>query len=196
MKKLIITLSILTIAFAGTVFAQDGMSDNNIGIYLADGSHAVDAVQGEVLDLHLVITNMTSPAVAGFEVKMISEGPLFIVESSIAFPTDSINVGSRYGEIIVGFGTPLLPEAGSIEVMSFSALVSDAAQPSSLFIMPVFSPSIPGVPSYLADAQADILVEMRQSTGGPSDPVFVVNTDPVPVATESTSFDSLKSLYR
>mgnify|MGYP006935374947 CR=1 FL=1 len=63
-------------------------------------------------------------------------------------------------------------------------------------IEPVYFSSLEGVPSFLVDANTGELVEMRQSTGGANDPVFVVNSATVPVATEATSFDSLKSLYR
>ena len=195
MKKLIIALSILTIAFAGVATAQDLTWENNVGIYLADGSHATTAVQGEMVDLHVIISHMTSPAAGGFELKLVAEGSLIIVEPTIAYPTDAINAASRTGEYIVGYGTPIASVDASVEVMSFSAIVT-ADLPGALYIEPVYFETLANVPSYLADAENAIVVEMRQSTGGPSDPVFVVNTELVPVATESTTFDNLKSLYR
>lgn len=195
MKKLIVVLSILTIAFAGSAFAQDLEWQNNIGIYLADGSHAATATAGETLDLHMVITGMTSEASAGFELKMSTEGPLFLMEATIAYPDAAINVGTRTGEFIVGYANPVLAVDGQVEVMTFSVIVTDPAIPGGIFISNVYFPSIPGVPSYLADADNAEIVEMRQSTGGGA-PVFVVNEELIPVATESTSFDNLKSLYR
>ena len=195
MKKLLVVLSILTIAFAGSAFAQDAPWQNNAGVYLADGSHAADAAAGSTLDLHLILSNLTADSVAGFELKLVAFGPLFVMESSVVFPTQVINVGSRPGEYIVGFDVPM-PADGSFEVMTFSAIVTDAAVPAGLLIQSVYFPSLPGVPNFLVDGGTGELIELRQSTGGADDPVFVVNTQDIPVATESTSFDSLKSLYR
>ena len=196
MKKLLVVLSILTIALAGSAFAQDAPSDNNVGIYLADGAHNADAIPGSMLDLHLVISNLTADTVSGFELKLETSGPVFIAESTIVYPTQVINVGVRVGEFIVGFDGPVPAVDGAVEVMSFSVFVTDDAVSGGLFIKPIFFPSIASVPSYLIDADSGELVEMRQSTGGADDAVFVINSQEVPVATESTSFDNLKSLYR
>jgi len=196
MKKLLIALSILTIALAGSAFAQDNSWDNNIGLYLASGEHSADADAGSVLDLHLIVSNLTAPTVSGFELKLETTGPVFVNESSVAFPTQVINVGTRTGEYIVGFDGPIPAVDGAVEVMTFSVIVTDAAAASALFIKPVYFPSIASVPSFLVDADSGELVEMRQSTGGPDDAVFVINSQEVPVATEMTTFDNLKSLYR
>ncbi len=196
MKKFLVVLSILSIALAGSAFADESSSDNNVGVYLADGSLSADVAAGSTLDLHVIISNMTVDSVAGFEFKMLAYGPMFINNSSIVFPTQVINVGSRPGEFIVGFDLPLLATDDAVEVMTFQAIVTDAAIPAGLLIQPVYFPSLPGVPSFLVDGDSGELVELRQSTGGADDAVFVVNSESVPVATESTSFDSLKSLYR
>jgi len=195
MKKLLVVLSILTIAFAGSAFAQDAPWQNNVGVYLADGSHNVDVAAGTTLDLHLIISNLSADSVAGFELKLTAYGPLFIIGGTEVYPTQMINVGSRPGEYIVGYDSPM-PANGSFEVMSFSAIVTDAAVPAGLLIDSVYFPSLPGVPNFLVNGGTGELVELRQSTGGADDPVFVVNTQDVPVATETTSFDNLKSLYR
>ncbi len=196
MKKLLIVLSVLTIAFAGSAFADYSDSDNNVGVYMDNGDHFADAPAGSTLDLHVVISNLTSPTVAGFEMKLMAYGPMVINTSSIEFPTQFINVGSRFGEIIVGFDIPLLASEGSLDVMTFQAVVSDASTAAGLLIKPIYFSSIPGVPCYLVNGSSGELIEMRQSTGGPDDAVFVVNSETVPVSTQSTSFDSLKSLYR
>lgn len=196
MKKLLVVLSILIIAVSGSAFAQDLIWQNNIGAYLADGSYEVDAAQGDVLELHMILTNMTSPACGGFEYKLSTVGGLFIMESTIAYPTDSINAASREGEFIVGYGNPIPAVSGAVEVMSVSVIVTDE-EPSGLYIGAVYFASIPGVPCYLADAANAIMVEMHQNLGDSSDAVFEVNEKgQTPVATESTSFDNLKSLYR
>ena len=195
MKKLVLVLSVLTIVFAASAFAQN-FDANNVGVYLADGSHSVYAIQGESLDLHMVVTNMDAPALAGFELKLVTDGDLIIVGSTVAYPTQAINVATRMNEYIVGFDAPVPAVDGAVEVMTFSAIVTDAAFPSGIRIEPVYFASISGVPSYLANADTGELVEMHQSTGGPNDQVFVVNNEVVPVATETTTFDSLKSLYR
>ena len=195
MKKLVLTLSILTIALAGTAFA-DTIHSNNIGVYLSNGEHSATAIQGESLDLHLVVSNMTANELAGFEMKMVADGPLFIVEGTFNYPTQAINVATRANEFIVGFDAPIPAISGSVEVLAFSAIVTDSAVPAGIRIEPVYFASLEGVPSFLVDANTGELVEMRQSTGGANDPVFVVNSDIIPVATEATTFDSLKSLYR
>lgn len=197
MKKLLVVLSILTIAVTGSALAQDLIWQNNIGAYLADGSYEADAAQGDVLELHMILTNMTSPACGGFEYKLSTVGGLFIMESTVAYPTDSINAASREGEFIVGYGNPIPAVDGAVEVMSVSVIVTDEEEPSGLYIGAVYFASIPGVPCYLADAANAIIVEMHQSLGDSEAAVFEVNEKgQSPIATESTSFDNLKSLYR
>lgn len=196
MKKIIIALSILTIAFAGTAFAQVDSSTDMIGIYLADGNLSATAAAGETLELHMIIENMTADSAAGFELKLVAEGPLFILGASVAYPENAINASTTEGEYVVGFGLPVLSIDNSLEIMSFSVVVADDATVGSLFIKPVYYASIAGAPAYLGDVDTAQIIEMRQSTGGADDAVFVVNSVVIPVATETTSFDNLKSLYR
>ncbi len=195
MKKLILALTMLTIAITGTAFAGQ-FDTNNIGIYLSDGNHSTTAIMGESINLHLVVSNMTANELAGFELKMIADGSLAILGGTIAYPTDAINLATRQNEYIVGFDAPVPVLDGTMEVMTFDALYFGDGLPAGIRIDSVYFSSLDGVPSFLVDADTGELVEMHQSTGGANDQVFLVNADNIPVATESTTFDSLKSLYR
>ncbi len=195
MMNLAIFLTILAMVGVAPVVAQD-IHSNSVGIYLADGSLSAEALQGQSLDLHLLVTNMDAFTLAGFELKIIADGPLFVLASTIVYPTAAINVATRENEYIVGFDGPVPAVDGSVEIMTFSAVVTDAAIASGLRIEPVFFSSLDDVPCFLVDAQTGELREMRQSAGGPADQVFVVNNPVIPVTTESTTFGSLKSLFR
>jgi len=61
-----------------------------------------------------------------------------------------------------------------------------------LFIDPVYFPSVSGAPAFLAGGE---VIAANNSTA-PGLPVLVTNSTEEPVATDATSFDNLKSLYR
>jgi hypothetical protein len=190
MKKLILALSILTIAFAGSAFAQLEWQ-NNIGIYTDTGDFNVTAVAFETIPVNVVLTNPTSDNITGYEFNLIEEGGIFLGEYMVDY--DYIDAATRPGEHMIGFGAPQ-PLNGNFVLGHFDILVTDAAVPAHLFIRPIYFSSVEGAPSY-ANNQGEFNV-MLQSTGDSFVPVFLINSPEDPVDTESTSFDGLKSLYR
>jgi len=194
MKKLVFAIALVALAVSGSAFAQDEIWQNNMGVYFdAEGTVTMnnDGVPG-LMHVYLVLSNLTSPTVDGFECKITSQGGLLVAYDSKTFPLDTIDVGTRYGEIIAGFGQPLPVADGKAVVMEFDIVVTDAAVPGELFIDPLYFPSVPGAPAYLFDGE---VIPVHNSTA-PGLPVLVTNGTEEPVATESTSFDNLKSLYR
>lgn len=193
MKKLVFVFALIAMAFGGSVFAQP-IHEDNVGIYFdADGTMASinDGIPG-LKHVYVVLTNVGHATVEGFEAKITATGGALISYDSMAFPVNAIDVGSRYGEVIAGFGSPLMVEDNKVVVMEFDIIVTDPGMPGMLFIDPVYFPSIDGAPAFLAGGE---LVEARNSTA-PGLPVMVTNSTEEPVATESTSFDNLKSLFR
>jgi len=193
MKKLVLALSILTIAFAGMANAQNVFVDDSIGIFTADGANSATAGLIEPVTLHVLITGMTAPTVSAFEFKLSYDGPLVILPAT--FSDDAINAATREGEFAVGFGTPQPAVDGQVELMTFDVFSTGDGVPCSLFIGPTYFSTLDGVPSYVDNNENAQLVEMRPSTGGFDVPVFVLNGE-APVATESTTLDALKTLYR
>ncbi len=193
MKKLVFVFALVAMAFGGSVFAQ-AIHDDNVGIYFdADGTMTSnnDGTPG-LKHVFVVLTNVGHATVEGFEGKITATGGVLISYDSMTFPVDAIDVGSRYGEVIAGFGSPVMVEDGKVVVMEFDIIVTDPGMPGMLFIDPVYFPSIPGAPAFLGGGE---LVEARNSTA-PGMPVLVTNSADEPVAIESTSFDNLKSLFR
>ncbi len=195
MKKMALVTVLVAMAIGGSALAQDLTWQNNVGIYFdtVGTDFCGTATNGEIVNAFLVLTNMTAADAKGYELKLVLEGGFQLV--SLGFPVDVVNVGTKPGEQIVGFAYPVAAEAGTVVLAMYTFYVSDESVSSFATIERIYFPSLPGVPSYL-DGDGNI-IEMRQSTGGPYDPVFILNGDCFgPVATEETTFDNLKSLYR
>jgi len=191
MKKLIFVLSMLTIAFAGAASAADWWQDN-VGIYTDAGEYNIALAPFTTINLHMIITNSTAAEISGFELKLVSEGPGLLGDRFIDH--DHINAATRVGEFAVGFGTPQPFVGGSFELMHFELTVMDDAAPVYLYIDQIYFSSDGGsMPLFVCDGD---FVSLHQSLGLATDPVFLANSILEPVATESTSFDGLKSLYR
>ncbi len=79
-----------------------------------------------------------------------------------------------------------------LDERDFDIIVTDPTIPGTMFLNPVYFPSITGAPAYLSNG---VVVAAHNSTA-PGTPVLVTNSTEEPVATEATSFDNLKSLFR
>lgn len=193
MKKLVLVIALALVACGGSVFAQD-INQDNIGVYFdADATllRNNDGVPG-LHHVYVVLTNLSHNVIEGFECKITASGGLLVSYDSKTFPVDVIDVGTRYGEIIAGFGQPLPVADGQAVVMELDIIVTDAAIPGLLFLEPVYFASVPGSAAYLSEGE---IVATRNSTA-PGFPVLVTNSEDEPVATQGTSFDNLKSLFR
>jgi hypothetical protein len=193
MKKLVFALVLAVTACGGAALAQD-FGVNNIGVYFdAEGTQMSnsDGTPGP-RHVYVVLTNLDRTVVNGFECKITASGGMLVSYDSMAFPVDVIDVGTRYGEVIAGFGQPLMVSEGRAVVMEFDIIVTDADIPGLLFIDPIYFSSIPGSTAFLSDGE---IVAARNATAA-GFPVLVTNSEDEPVGAQATSFDNLKSLYR
>nr|MEE4266592.1 hypothetical protein [Candidatus Krumholzibacteria bacterium] len=193
MKKLVFVFALIALVSAGSAFAQTAYQ-NNIGVYFDEAGTTLinnDGVVG-AKDIYVVLTNLTVDTVKGFECKLTAEGGMVMSYASISFPVNTVNVGVRFGEVIAGFAEPVMVENGSVMVMQAQVIVTDVSIPGELYLDPVYFASVEGAPAFLS---AGVLIPANNSTA-PGEPVLVTNGSEEPVATEGTSFDNLKSLYR
>jgi len=201
MKQLVFAITLITIAVGGTAFAQDPYRDN-IGMYY--DIEGTVMCNDETLEqglyesaLHLVMTDVTSNVVAGWEARIIAEGPITLfLPATDGLLHSAINVGSGE-EYIVGLGEPQI--GSTILLANFSIYVSGADEPGLIYIDGVFQHSLPNrVPAYVDGTDPENMIEkpLHQSTGGASDPVLYVNGECVPVGVEQSTFGGVKSLFR
>ena len=181
---------------------------NNVGVYFDDGAEelCVNSISDiGIFHMYVVISNMTSAGVKGFELQLASDGP--ISYSNYAFPEGygAMNFQSP-PSFMVGFAMPIPAVDRMVAVMEFDILIYstnpvnwDENQDAHVYVKEIFFHSLPEeVPCYANDL--DELVEMHQSTGTELDAVTIFSLDSsgcgYVVASDETSWDSLKSLYR
>lgn len=197
MKKIALVIFLASL-MAGNAVAQLDPDDDGIGVYF-DPCACVNCLTleaGEHLG-YLVITHPTSPTgVGGWEAAVWAEGPAFIIEWELL--GDAINVATRENEFIVGVAEPLYNPYSfpAVVVAIMHLLIVDTAEPVNFYIDGIYFHSLPEKqPAYLDGADYDIIKKLQQSTGGAGFPVATINGE-CAVATESTTFDGLKALYR
>ena len=196
MKKLVLVLTLAAFALAGTAFAQDPNWSDNIGVYTDEAATENCATLGFLQEApaFLVLTKVTSPAIAGWEAKIVLENVLLL--DGIELRYDSINAGSRADEYIVGFGAPV-PVVGGTLVLADMTIKAINADPGNIFIDHVyFHVADDPVPAY-QDGAGDIF-EIHPSTidGHEGGPVFFLNNGCDPVAVDEDTWGGVKSLYR
>ncbi len=201
MKKIAFAL-LLTAFITGNAFAQLDPDNDGIGIYF-DPCACVNCLELPANQEHLgyvVITHPTSDAgVLGWEAKIWSEGPAVVTNWELM--GDATNFATRDNEFVVGLGSPIVnPYTYPAVVVAIMHLfIFDESAPIEFFIDEVYFNSIPEIhqPAYLDGADYNIIKPLQQIQGSADLPVAVVNgsCDDI-VATENTTFDGLKALYR
>lgn len=197
MKKIALVV-FLSAIMAGGAFAQLDPDDDGIGVYF-DPCACVNCLTLEAGSHlgYLVITHPTSPAgVGGWEAKVWAEGPAFITQFEVLGA--AIDVGTREHEHIVGVAEPLYNPFSfpAVVVAIIHLYIVDTATPVNFYIDAVYFHSLPETqPAYLDGADYDIIKKLQQSTGGAGFPVATINGE-CAVATEPTTFDGVKALYR
>lgn len=208
MKKLLFVASALaaiSVLAPSTGFAQ---WENRIGIYTdpdpyAGGANArIDLAPNTPTFIYFVLDNPMhdgSPVanVEAFEFTVgttPSDGTFFKLSES--FNGQALNV-STPPEYAVGFSSPVPVSNNKLLLMTWQVMVLTGAD-YFLFITPISAPSIPGAIAYQdADGGAgNLLVEMTPSNGAFTNSVFSVNGENDPVAEETESWGSVKSLFR
>jgi len=194
MRKILLPLVFAAAALvASGSSAQIDPSLDSIGIYFDDdGIVNCDSpgIAGE-LSLNLILTNISAQAgVHGWECLIDWTPGIFVLEWNLRGAAVNGRTAPEFG---VGLSTPL-PWASTIIIMDFLVGVYKS-NTIEFYILPVSNPSLPGVPSYADGSNPDLLYPLRQSTGGPDNPVCVINGD-CPVPNDATTWGALKSLYR
>jgi hypothetical protein len=206
MKKLVLAITIAAMAIGGTAIADTYM--DNIGVYFDEEATSVCVPDVGLLGVnsahhaYVVLTKATELTVKGFELKLLTEGPLNLLGAS--YPdAGAINVGTE-PVFVVGYSEVLPIMNRTFILMDFFALVTNlnpvfwSDGKAYLYVTELDFPSIDEpLPAYLTGEEN--LIPMHQSTGTENNPaaIFVLDgmCDPV-VAVDQTSFDGLKSLYR
>lgn len=198
MGKLLLTLFVLS-ALGGAAQAQLDPDDDGIGIYFDPCAcgNCITMTAGDHRAF-LVITHPTSPAgVYGWEAKVWATGPIFITDVSVM--GTNINVGTP-PEYIVGVTAPLINPFTypAVVIAVFDFYLTNTATPAQFFIDGVWFHSLPTrVPAYLDGANTEIIKELRQSTGGRTIPVAMINGDcQGVVAVEGETWGGVKALFR
>lgn len=200
MKRIV--LAILMIALvSGSALAQDPDNpfNNNIGIYLNPAATGSCGAIGEDIPFtaYVILTRLTNDEVWGWEAKFVFDN---ILSLGVNVYGDHINAGTRPGEQIVGYSDPMIPVNGMLVVAELDLLVSgyfnDISQESNVFIEGIYFSLLPNEqPAYLS-ASGGGGVALWQAIGGEADAQLAMNCGCAPVATEESTWGTLKSLYR
>ncbi len=208
MKKLffaVFALVALSLIAPSTGFAQG--AHNELGWYTDAEMSAVTiyATAFTLVDVYLIVRNPYNenegrPMEALQGIEFAYNLPTQIVVSTLwANPNNMIDVLFPDWEHQIGWGVPVLVVGNAVQVCVKSVFLVDET-PTFVHLLPISSgPTFPGGMALLdADpGSGDGLAEMFPSSGDFANPVFGFNVDPSEVvATESTTFDGLKALYR
>ena len=195
MKKLLVLVAAAALLISVNSFAQIDPDDDGVGIYfdpcacgncvtLPEGTHYA----------WLVITHPTSPdGVHGWECRVETEGPLFVLDWAVQGLAVNADTPPSF---VVGLAEPMLAMwmFPTVVVMEITFLLTDVT-PAHFYLEPVQFPSIPDELVYVDGGDINNLIIMRQSTGGPGEPVATINGD-CPVALEDATWGHVKNLYR
>jgi len=208
MKTLLLLMAMATLIVAGPAQAQCNPDPNEIGIFwepdCGNCLNCIDFIGGE-LTAYVVLINASQPGgVHGFEFSLTNaDGSTFMPPPmdfviSYNLPPGGINVDTA-PDFIVGIATPL-PWSPCITLISISMLVF-APESWCFGVRPISFPSIPGHMAYADGADPGNLLPMYPNTG-PDAPDYMMaclnsfDCPTGPVATENSSWGTLKSLYR
>ncbi len=205
MKKLLFAVSALAALSLLAPSAGFAQYDNHMGIYTNTEDMAVNSTitMAQTQTVYFVITqpyNVEEDRPVGwinaYECSVLLEGTAFV--TAIRWPVSAINVGSPENHV-VGFGTGVQVVDGAAMVAEMDVFYGDATGGAVYLTLGLSDPvSLPGFMAYL-DGDGTVnggLVPMMTSAGDWALPVFAFNADPGIVATDNTSFDNIKAMYR
>ncbi len=192
MKKLVVLFMAMMIATSA--FAIVDPDDNMMGFYFdteADNPCATVPAFTTV-PMYLVMTNMTSDALYGFEVGYTIEGNAMVLSTEFDNPS-IIDVGQP-GNHIVGFGSPTMTAPVTF-LATLSVMNMDAALGTIGFTMHGTNPSSmdPAYPVILLAGGELLSVGLSAENGYGAE---INGAECGVVATDDVSFDGIKSLYR
>lgn len=204
MKSLLLFVMVFVSAswlIPATGFAQ---FQNELGIYTEEMAVNEDAAPMSVHMVYLVITNPYNDfdntdilKIHGYECGITVDGPGEIL--TLDYPVWGLNIGELDNQF-VAYGHEDIRVYDGAAVLSFMEVMytGDGTEALTLTLVPAVPASIAGKMSYLDGHQNHEaeLMPMTSVSGDWSTPVFGFNAEPQVVATESTSFDQLKAMFR
>jgi hypothetical protein len=190
MKKMLIFLMAMLIATSASAITNP---DPDIMGYYFDLDADYDCVDGitpySANLLFLILTNPTSDAIYGFEAGYTMEGEGMVLSVEFANP-QVINVGTN-DNIIAGFGEPTLTVPATL-ILTLNVMYMDPGYGALMIFLHGTTPSSldPLYPTLLLEGG------VLQSVGVNNFGWATAQFNNCVMATETQSFDSLKSLYR
>ncbi len=176
---------------------------NELGIYTEDMASNTTSGMAATNTVYFVITNPYNvdegrPVewIHGYECGIEMEGEGIVL--AVRWPVDSINVGTMTNHVVAYGQTDVqvIDQAAVVAEMDIF-YIDGAGGPLTLTLKPVVPPSIPGQMAYLdRDDPGDGLIPLMTVSGDWNSPVFAINADPEIVATDQSSFDNIKAMYR
>jgi hypothetical protein len=208
MKTLLVLIAVISLGLAGLANAQCNTDPDEIGIFWTQACEncitCLDFFNGPT-QAYVILINSTQPGgVGGFEFSLTNaDGSLFAPPpadfvTTYTLPPGAINVASA-PDFVVGLATPT-PYSPCIILVTIDMLIFDPA-PWCFGVKPFITPSIPGHMAYVPYDDPSFLLPMYPNTGpGVTDYTMAClndpNCPPGPIATEETTWGTLKSLYR
>lgn len=202
MKKLLFAVSALAALSLLAPSAGFAQYDNHMGIYTAEMEVNQETTNLVTNTVYFVITNPYNVEeghdvewIHGYEGSVVIDGSALVLD--VRWPVQAINVGSNTNHV-VGFGsTDVHVVDGAATVAEMDIIYMDAGLgPVTITLGPADPTSVPGMMAFL-DGDGTVnggLVSMMTSSGDWANPVFGFNA--AVVATDNSSFDNIKAMYR
>ena len=208
MKKLVLAIMIAVMGIGGVAMANDYV--DNIGVYFdPEGTeiciNKISEVGISSYHVYVILTQLTSCGVKGFEFALAFDGPLAAMNWTFPEGSGALNFQTP-PVFLVGFSDYIFTLDRTVTVLEFDILVYsanpanwDENEDAHVFVKHIFFHSLPEeLPAYLDDH--DNIKALHQSTGTAADAVMIFSLNQngcsKVIATEDTTWDSLKSLYR
>lgn len=196
MKKLVVLACML---MACNAFAIADPDANSVGIYFdmtADTTNDTATNPYGNSTAYLLLTNPTTNGILGWEATIT-----YVVENAVcgnvayALPDPTHLDGDPAADgFAVGYATPS-PVSDVIHLLTITTFYCGDC--TSFFLSPATVPGIEGTMAFLDGEDVGRLVPMAPSSGSFDEPVAGIGMSCVPVvATEASSWGSVKSLYR
>lgn len=211
MKKLVILLA-MTSLVVGSAFALSDDGENSLGVYFDQtyDSNCMALAANQTLNAYWVLANCEFAAIGGFEFQWgIDPAPAVApIITSLTLPPQALNIGDQHN-LIVGIGTPyatseatVLATVGFFIIVPFEGFINvGPSDPASIaghcafndafdvsHIVPMNFSTVDGV-DVVVNADGWVVPGVGQfsnACAGPQDPV----------ATETTNWGSMKSLFQ
>lgn len=190
MKSL--TVLVLAAILASTASAGLDPDRDSLGAYFDPGGNQVRINRPlfTPTNVYLVLMNPSGPT-DGFECTVSRTGPMSLLLGD-TYPNPTIDIDGSSGGYAVGAAYPF-PANGNAMVLCTMSIMLTAAGAVEFRIGPGTIPSMPGgLPVVTGN---NVLRRCGVSSGDVRLPVAIINGGS-PVATETSTFGAVKSLYR